>query len=68
MTAILAILEALAALVPEVEAALPALQALIAGNTVTAAQQVAVWNAVVALEAKVEAKIAAIAPAPPTTP
>ena len=60
MEAILALLIQAATLVPEVEAAIPAIQALISGQKVSAAQMVAIWQATAAIEALVAAKAAAI--------
>lgn len=60
MEVVLALLNAAAQLIPEVEQAMPAVQALIGGQTVTAAQMASLWGAVSALEAQVAAKATAI--------
>ena len=65
MELVLALLQAAAALAPEIEAALPAVQALIAGQKVTSAQMVTLWSAVAALEEQAAAKAAALEAAQP---
>ena len=65
MELVLALLQAAAALAPEIEAALPAVQSLIAGQKVTAAQMVTLWSAVAALEEQAAAKAAALEAAQP---
>ena len=60
METVIALLTALAGLIPEVEAAMPTLQDLLGGKTVSAAEMVTVWQAIAALEAQVAAKAAQI--------
>lgn len=60
MEVVLALLAAAAQLIPEVEAAMPTVQALLQGNTVTAAQMVQLWTAVAAIESQVAAQAATV--------
>ena len=67
MDVVMALLAAASALTPEIAAAMPAVEALVAGQKVTTAQMVSVWQAVQALEtlaAQREAAALASAPQP----
>ena len=57
---ILALLQAVIGLAPEVEAAAPAFEALFSGQKVTSAQTAAMWTAIAALEEANATKAAAI--------
>lgn len=60
MDVILALIQAFAALEPTVAAAIPTVETLIAGNKVTSAQMVTLWQAVAALERLAASKAAGI--------
>jgi hypothetical protein len=64
MPALLSVMQLIVSLLPEAEAALPAIEALIAGQTVTLAQEEALWTAVTQLEALASAKAATVEAAP----
>lgn len=62
---ILAILQAAMALLPEVEALVPIVQKLVAGDTLTSQDNATAWSAIVQLEQMAVSKEqAAIAPTP----
>jgi len=64
LTAIIALLNAAATLLPEIEKIVPIANAIISGQTVTSAQAAQLWTVIATLESTAAAKAAQIEEAP----
>jgi hypothetical protein len=60
ISVVLSLLQAIVALVPEIEQVIPIVEAIVDGKVVTAAQAAQLWSVIAQLEAMNASKVAAV--------